>query len=47
MERPRYIIIGCENNNVKEQTHDASTFDKKMLLNVVVRLLVSFILKIE
>ena len=27
MERPQYIIIGLENNNVNEQTHDASTFD--------------------
>ena len=27
MERPQYIIVGCENNNVNEQTHDASTFD--------------------
>ena len=28
MERPRYIIIGFENNNVNEQTHDASTFHR-------------------
>ena len=28
MERPQYIIVGFENNNVNEQTHDASTFDK-------------------
>ena len=27
MERPQYIIVGFENNNVNEQTHDASTFD--------------------
>ena len=27
MERPKYIIVGFENNNVNEQTHDASTFD--------------------
>ena len=27
MERPLYIIVGFENNNVNEQTHDASTFD--------------------
>ena len=27
MENPQYIIIGFENNNVNEQTHDASTFD--------------------
>ena len=27
MERPQYIIIGFENNNVNEQTHDASKFD--------------------
>ena len=27
MERPHYIIVGFENNNVYEQTHDASTFD--------------------
>ena len=27
MERPQYIIVGFENNNVHEQTHDASTFD--------------------
>ena len=26
MERPQYIIIAFENNNVNEQTHDASTF---------------------
>ena len=29
MERPQHIIIGFENNNVNEQTHDASTFDIK------------------
>ena len=27
MERPQYIIVGFENNNVNEQVHDASTFD--------------------
>ena len=27
MERPQHIIVGFENNNVNEQTHDASTFD--------------------
>ena len=27
IERPQYIIVGFENNNVNEQTHDASTFD--------------------
>ena len=27
MERPQYIIVGFEINNVNEQTHDASTFD--------------------
>ena len=27
MERPQYTIIGFENNNVIEQTQDASTFD--------------------
>ena len=26
MERPQYIIVGFENNNVNEKTHDASTF---------------------
>ena len=26
MERPQYIIVGFEINNVNEQTHDASTF---------------------
>ena len=31
MERPHYIKIGFENNNVSEQTHDASTFH---LMNV-------------
>ena len=31
MERPQYIIVGFENNNVNEQTHDASTFH---LMNV-------------
>ena len=25
-DRPQYIIVGFENNNVNEQTHDASTF---------------------
>ena len=27
MERPQYIIVGFENNNVSEQTDDASKFD--------------------
>ena len=27
MERPQYIKVGFENNNVNEKTHDASTFD--------------------
>ena len=27
IERPQYIIVGFKNNNVNEQTHDASTFD--------------------
>ena len=27
MEKPQYIIVDFENNNVNEQTHDASTFD--------------------
>ena len=27
LERSQYIIVGFENNNVNEQTHDASTFD--------------------
>ena len=27
MERPQYIIVGFEKNNVNEQTHDPSTFD--------------------
>ena len=27
MERPQYVIIGFEKNNVKEQTHDTSTYD--------------------
>ena len=26
-ERPQYIIIGFDNNNVNEQTHDAIIFD--------------------
>ena len=26
-ERPQYIVVDFENNNVNEQTHDASTFD--------------------
>ena len=26
MERPQYLIVSFENNNVNEQTHDASTF---------------------
>ena len=34
MERPQYIIVGFENNNVNEQTHDASTFD---IMNVTER----------
>ena len=38
MERPQYIIVGFESNNVNEQTHDASTF---------VRLVMSFIPRIE
>ena len=33
MERPQYIIVGFENNNINEQTHDASTFD---IMNVTV-----------
>ena len=28
MERPSYIIVSFENNNVNEKTHDASTFHK-------------------
>ena len=44
MERPQYIIVGFENNNVNEQTHDASAFD---IMNVIVRLVVSFIPRIE
>ena len=31
MERPQYKIVGFENNNVNEQTHDASTF---VIMNV-------------
>ena len=31
MERPQYIIIAFENNNVNEKTHDASTF---LIINV-------------
>ena len=27
MERAQYILVGFENNNVNEQTHDASKFD--------------------
>ena len=38
MERPQYIIVGFENNNVNERPHDASTFHIIMLLNVIVRL---------
>ena len=26
MQRPQYIIVGFENNNVNEQTHDAGIF---------------------
>ena len=29
MERPQYLIVGFKNDNVNEQTHDASTFDIK------------------
>ena len=47
MERPQYIIVGFEKNNVNEQTHDASTFHMMKLMNVIVRLVASFILKIE
>ena len=49
MERPQYIIVGFENYKVNEQTHDASTFDvmNVTLLNVIVRLVVSFIPRIE
>ena len=32
IERPQCIIIGLENNNVNEQTHDASTFH---IMNVI------------
>ena len=32
IERPQHIEIGFENNNVNEQTHDASTFD---IMNVI------------
>ena len=34
MERPKYVTVGFENNNVNEQTHDASTFD---IMNVTER----------
>ena len=34
MERPQYIIVGFENTNVNEQTHDASTFH---IINVTER----------
>ena len=27
MERPQYVMVVFEKNNVNEQTHDASTFD--------------------
>ena len=26
MKRPQYVIVGFENNNVNEQTHDANKF---------------------
>ena len=32
IERPQYIIVGFENNDVNEHTHDANTFD---IMNVV------------
>ena len=32
IERPQYIIIAFENNNVNEQTHDESTFH---IMNVI------------
>ena len=47
MERPQYIIVGFENNNVNEQTHDASTFHIMNVTECYCRLVVSFILKIE
>ena len=47
MERPQYIKIAFENNNVDDQTHDASTFHIMNVLNVIVRLVVSFTLRIE
>ena len=34
IERPQYIIIGFENDNFNEQTHDVSTFD---IMNVTER----------
>ena len=47
MERPQYIIIAFENNNVNEQTHDVSTFDVMTVTEFFVRLVVNFILRIE
>ena len=47
MERPQYIIVSFENNNVNEQTHDASTFDVMNVTECYCRLVVSFIPRIE
>ena len=37
-ERPQYLKIGFQINKVNEQTHDASIFNKKKILNVILRL---------
>ena len=47
MERPQYIIVGFENNNVNEQTHDASTFDLMNVTECYRKIGMSFIPRIE
>ena len=47
MERPLYINVGFENNNVNEKLMMQVHLMKSMLLNVIVRLVVSFIPRIE
>ena len=47
MERPQYIIVGFENINVNEQTHDASTFDIMNVTECYCNIGVSFIPRTE
>ena len=45
MERPKYKIIGFENNNNDEQTHDASTFDKMNVTECYCKIDIEFYLE--